>query len=479
MAGYISAQQLLGEDVLASKLAELALCTALRPKQLPVKWSGDVAAAANEISRMAVVSTLQDSENMRDQEPKPAPQPQPQLPSPEATPRMSDRPAAAAAVPSAPSAPCPPPEVEQPKPDERCRISLLEAMRPQRICLSQALEPPAKPAAKSTTANKAIRRLGGATVQGFSDQEIRQSGLGEPRAVLGLEGDELGCFRSPCGMAVDSTRLYVADTLNHRIQIFNKFSLESMGVLRLPSGSAVSSLSDPSGMCCIEAEGATVLVVVEYTLDRVLKIELGPVYASESGIDLGPGGTVPAASVRELAPGAFYGPFGTGISQGRVVVADSCNHRCLVMTLGGQVLFEFGCRGQGPGQFEYPECVATFQDGFVAVSDKDNHRIQVFDDHGRFQHLIPRDWTPVSMGRPASRPVRPGALSGPMGMCVDAKDRLFVCDCGSDRVQIFSRQGDFLWSSCSSGVHFRSPTAMAADEQGLVYVASDHCVQIF
>ena len=39
------------------------------------------------------------------------------------------------------------------------------------------------------------------------------------RAVLGLEGEELGCFRSPCGMAIDSKRLFVADTLNCRIQV--------------------------------------------------------------------------------------------------------------------------------------------------------------------------------------------------------------------------------------------------------------------
>ena len=42
--------------------------------------------------------------------------------------------------------------------------------------------------------------------------------MGDVRAVLGVEGEELGCFRSPCGMAIDSRRLFVADTLNCRIQ---------------------------------------------------------------------------------------------------------------------------------------------------------------------------------------------------------------------------------------------------------------------
>lgn len=437
LTGYISAQRLLGKDVLASKVAELALCAALRPKQIPVKWSGDVAAAAHEISQMAAVSTqgrhaveaspLQVGESQMEE--------------------VSEPTQAAETFES----------------HERQIVSLQDAVpappapAPQPICLSQALEP--RQAVTSVgPREKLVHYL-------KSDQEIRESGLGELRAVLGLEGDALGCFRSPCGMAVDSSRLYVADTLNHRIQIFDKLTLEALGVLRLPSsGDGPSSLSDPSGMCCVEVKGMTILVVVEYTLDRVLRIELGQLPQ--------------AAAVRELAPGTFYGPFGAGISQGRVVIADSCNHRCLVLTLNGQILFEFGTRGQGRGQFDYPECLAAFADGHVAVSDKDNHRIQVFDANGSFQHLIPRDWAPESEGHLGPGRLRAGVLRGPMGMCVDARDRLFVCDCGSDRVQIFSRQGDFLWSSCSATWIFRSPTAMAADQHSL-YVASDHCVQIF
>ncbi|CAE7583522.1 nhl-1 [Symbiodinium natans] len=407
LTGYISAQRLLGEDVLASKVAELALCAALRPKQLPVKWSGDVAAAAQEISQMAAAIAKGPKLKVEMEEPKERVE---ESSGPE---RIASTPYCA--------------DDEEPR-----RIFLVDAVKrdlPRPISLYQALEP--KPVEASPKV--LIRRLGGATVQSSSDKEIRQSGLGELRAVLGLEGDDLGCFRSPCGMAVDSTRLFVADTLNHRIQVFNKFSLEALGALRLPAGAAVSSLSDPSGMCCLEAHGVTTLVVVEYTLDRLLKIELGP----ELGLPS-------ARSVNELAPGTFYGPFGAGISQGRIIVADSCNHRCLVLTLGGQVLFEFGGRGQGPGQFEYPECVATFRDGFVAVSDKDNHRVQVFSDGGAFQHFIPNNW--VALPGPVQT-VQAGALSGPMGMCVDAQDRLFVCDCGSDRVQIFSRSGEFLQPS--------------------------------
>merc|ERR1712107_605463 len=74
-----------------------------------------------------------------------------------------------------------------------------------------------------------------------------------------------------------------------------------------------------------------------------------------------------------------------------------------------------------------------------------------------------------------------GRLVGPMGMCRDKYDRLYVCDCSRNRVQIFTRDGDWLWSSDGLGSQcsFISPTAITIDENGFVLVASDHCVQIF
>ncbi|CAE8617323.1 unnamed protein product [Polarella glacialis] len=75
------------------------------------------------------------------------------------------------------------------------------------------------------------------------------------------------------------------------------------------------------------------------------------------------------------------------------------------------------------------------------------------------------------------------------GMVCDLRDRIYVADCGSHRVQIFDRSGKWLWGSDlaplgngtpeEAGFHFRSPTAMCVSVEGLVYVASDHCVQVF
>ncbi|CAK0798237.1 unnamed protein product [Prorocentrum cordatum] len=257
-------------------------------------------------------------------------------------------------------------------------------------------------------------------------------------------------------------------TLNHRIQVFRRGTYELLGLVSLPHSRKieVGTLQDPSGLCCT---GDRKLTVVEYGLDRLSMTGLS-VELSEDSLE------VKKAYV--LGDTQLYGPFGVGCTQGRIVVADSCNHRCLILASDGKILCEIGGRGAGPGQFEYPDCVATFSDGSIAISDKDNHRVQVFDQCNNFAHIIPTDWSPQST---RSKSAPPGHLRGPMGMCTDNLDRLYVCDCGSNRVQIFTREGKWLWSSDGPGAlcYFRSPTAIQIDKCGAVYVASDHCVQIF
>lgn len=49
----------------------------------------------------------------------------------------------------------------------------------------------------------------------------------------------------------------------------------------------------------------------------------------------------------------------------------------------GQVLREFGSRGQGPGQFSYPTDLDIHEDR-VYVTDRGNHRVQVFDLEGDY-----------------------------------------------------------------------------------------------
>ncbi|MHC4793976.1 MAG: NHL repeat-containing protein, partial [Planctomycetota bacterium] len=77
----------------------------------------------------------------------------------------------------------------------------------------------------------------------------------------------------------------------------------------------------------------------------------------------------------------------TGVTidgDGRVVVADTHEHRIAIFSPDGELLETFGEYGEGPGQFIYPTDVAIAADGTWFVSEYGgNDRVQLFDSDRR------------------------------------------------------------------------------------------------
>jgi DNA-binding beta-propeller fold protein YncE len=59
-------------------------------------------------------------------------------------------------------------------------------------------------------------------------------------------------------------------------------------------------------------------------------------------------------------------------------------NRVVKFSHDGHYLLEWGTRGTGPGQFELPHGVVVDAEGKVYVSDRETHRIEVFDSNGHF-----------------------------------------------------------------------------------------------
>lgn len=59
---------------------------------------------------------------------------------------------------------------------------------------------------------------------------------------------------------------------------------------------------------------------------------------------------------------------------GQLIVSDRYNHRLQIFDPSGRFLRAFGGQGSGDGKFQYPWGVATDVLGFIYVCDKDNHR---------------------------------------------------------------------------------------------------------
>ncbi len=72
-------------------------------------------------------------------------------------------------------------------------------------------------------------------------------------------------------------------------------------------------------------------------------------------------------------------------ADGRVFIADGyANARILEYTAEGTKVREWGSAGTGPGQFNLPHSIQIDATGVVYVADRENGRIQRFDQRGRF-----------------------------------------------------------------------------------------------
>ena len=86
----------------------------------------------------------------------------------------------------------------------------------------------------------------------------------------------------------------------------------------------------------------------------------------------------------------FYAPTDVSFAaDGSVYVTDGYgNSRVVQLDPDGGFIRAWGRRGSGPGEFDTPHSVAVAPDGRVLVSDRHNHRIQIFDPDGTWR----ADW---------------------------------------------------------------------------------------
>lgn len=158
-----------------------------------------------------------------------------------------------------------------------------------------------------------------------------------------------------------------------------------------------------------------------------------------------------------------WGRYGTGTGQlnypygivvsadGYLYVSDQYNFRIVKYTTDGQVVTSWGTHGSGNGQFLGTIGLGLDASGNVYVADYGNNRVQVFDRNGVFQ----RWWGEVQ--------ARDVAIA-PDGF-------VHVISGSSREVDVFYPTGEFVrrWAVGAFG----SPTSIAIDASGFVYVADE------
>jgi sugar lactone lactonase YvrE len=165
-------------------------------------------------------------------------------------------------------------------------------------------------------------------------------------------------------------------------------------------------------------------------------------------------------------------PTGLTLFSNRLFVVDSQVQAVLIFDLQGQPAGQFGERGTGPGEFNFPTHISADAAGNLFVTDAANGRVQVFDGQGRYLRQI------GSLGDAAGR------FSRPKGVAIDSYGHVYVIDANFDNVQLFDEQGRLLMTLGQSGHQpgeFWLPNGIAINRRNEIFVADayNRRIQVF
>ena len=265
-----------------------------------------------------------------------------------------------------------------------------------------------------------------------------------------------GQFQSPQGISVaDDGSIYVADSLNHRIQKFDH------------TGQYVTSFggptdSDQPGMfkepwdVSVALDGS--VFVADTWNHRVQHIAADGGYLNGWGTQ----GNTDGQATSD--PGVFFGPRGIAVDKdGRVLVSDTGNKRVQIFDGTGKFISQFGGSGLQPGQLDEPVGISTDAQADIAVADTWNGRVQTFNAQG--DSIASWEITGWLDKDKVGKPYLAMAQNGDV----------YVADQTGLRILVFSREGRYLGSfgqygNATDKNGFGMPSGIAVDKDGNIYV---------
>ena len=172
-------------------------------------------------------------------------------------------------------------------------------------------------------------------------------------------------FKQPTGLALDEEhkRLYVVDTHNHHILVFDLETLEQVQTIGR-RGTDEGAFNFPSNVT-VDSNGR--LYVVDTMNGRIQSFDKEGRFILAFG-ELGD------------IPGMFGRPRGIAVdSEDHVYVVDAAFNNVQIFNDEGQVLMHFAQYGGGRGRLILPGGISIDEDDFIYVADSWNSRVSVYE----------------------------------------------------------------------------------------------------
>ncbi|HCQ02253.1 MAG TPA: hypothetical protein DIT99_16870 [Candidatus Latescibacteria bacterium] len=267
-------------------------------------------------------------------------------------------------------------------------------------------------------------------------------------------------FTYPTGMKIFNDEVYVVDTNEHMIKVFD---LDGNFIRQFgKEGTAEGEFNRPWNIYFSEDE----LYVAGYENKRIEVFDPDGTFKRS----LGKYGT---------GDGELDGP--TAITQdanGNIIVTDFFNHRVTRHKTDGTFISawnEADYAGSRVGQFKYPLDITSSPDGeLIYVLDSANEHVKVFGADGEYKFrwggpfaynslIVWFHWFPFD-----------GWFSDPKAIVTDDEGNVYVGNSGNKRVQVFDRNGNHISSFGGVGAdEFVYIAGMDFSSDGSLYIVDE------
>ncbi|MEW5760786.1 MAG: 6-bladed beta-propeller, partial [Candidatus Thermoplasmatota archaeon] len=244
---------------------------------------------------------------------------------------------------------------------------------------------------------------------------------------FGGYGSEEGMFMYPRGIAVDNARIYVVDSDNHRVQIFDKNSnfINQFGSF----GNNASEFKSPKAIA---------------------------------------------------------------VAENKIYVPDTNNHRVQIFDKDGNFIKQFGRYdpfGEANDSLLYPRGITVDKEGNIYVSDSGegpflefHSKVKVFDENGTLLQTIGA-YGEKDIPSPYDDGIEP-RFNLPRGLAVDNNSTLYVADTGNNMIKLVDKDGKLMRKIGGAGIFegkFHYPSGVAVSKNGTIYAIDtfNNRIQIF